>query len=78
MISFRVSLTLASYPDHVGGGKSGLVSTVCACAIDYGCRELEKHFGTKYTDAILEGGDEVSMHEVKKVVNQAYRVSKLE
>ena len=23
---------LASYPDHVRGGKSGLVSTVCACA----------------------------------------------
>ena len=23
---------LASYPGHVGGGKSGLVSTVCACA----------------------------------------------
>ena len=22
---------LASYPGHVGGGKSGLVSTVCAC-----------------------------------------------
>ena len=26
------------YPGHVGGGKSGLVSTVCACAneSDYG------------------------------------------
>ena len=35
------------------------------------CRELEEHFGTNYTDAILEGGDEVSMHEVKKVVKQA-------
>ena len=23
---------LTSYPGHVGGGKSGLVSTVCACA----------------------------------------------
>ena len=23
---------VASYPGHVGGGKSGLVSTVCACA----------------------------------------------
>ena len=22
------------------------------------CRELEEHFGTNYTDAILEGGDE--------------------
>ena len=27
---------LASYPGHVGGGKSGLVSTVCACANDSG------------------------------------------
>ena len=26
------SLSLASYPGHVGGGKSGLVSTVCTCA----------------------------------------------
>ena len=26
------------------------------------CRELEEHFGTNCTDAILEGGDEVSMH----------------
>ena len=25
-------LLVASYPGHVGGGKSGLVSTVCACA----------------------------------------------
>ena len=24
------------YPGHVGGGKSGLVSTVCACAYDSG------------------------------------------
>jgi len=23
---------LASFPGHVGGGKSGLVSTICACA----------------------------------------------
>ena len=29
-------LALASYPGHVGGGKSGLVSTVCACANDSG------------------------------------------
>jgi len=42
------------------------------------CRELEEHFGTNYTDAILEGGDEVSMHEVKRVIKQADRVSKLE
>ena len=27
---------LASYPGHVFGGKSGLVSTVCACANDSG------------------------------------------
>ena len=27
---------LASYPGHVGGGKSGLVSTVYACANDSG------------------------------------------
>ena len=27
---------LASYPGHVFGGKSGLVSTVCACASDSG------------------------------------------
>ena len=42
------------------------------------CRQLEEHFGTSYTDAILEGGDEVSMHEVKRVIKQADRVSKLE
>ena len=28
--------SVASYPGHVGGGKSGLVSTVCACANDSG------------------------------------------
>ena len=28
-----IFLQLASYPGHVGGGKSGLVSTVCACAV---------------------------------------------
>ena len=27
---------LASYPGHVGGGRNGLVSTVCACANDSG------------------------------------------
>ena len=31
-VSFLVYQVLASYPGHVGGGKSGLVSTVCACA----------------------------------------------
>ena len=31
-----VILPLASYPGNVGGGKSGLVSTVCACANDSG------------------------------------------
>ena len=30
--SERIISYLASYPGHVGGGKSGLVSTVCACA----------------------------------------------
>ena len=30
--NFVVSIMLALYPGHVGGGKSGLVSTVCACA----------------------------------------------
>ena len=30
----NASARLASYPGHVGGGKSGLVSTVCACAND--------------------------------------------
>ena len=30
--SKRIAPTVASYPGHVGGGKSGLVSTVCACA----------------------------------------------
>ena len=32
----RSGSLLASYPGHVGGGKSGLVSTVCACANDSG------------------------------------------
>ena len=41
-------------------------------------RELEEHFGTNYTDTILEGGDEVSMHEVKRGIKQADRVKKLE
>ena len=31
-----VATFLTSYPGHVGGGKSGLVSTVCACANDSG------------------------------------------
>ena len=31
-----VCLCVASYPGHVFGGKSGLVSTVCACANDSG------------------------------------------
>ena len=31
-----VVANLASYPGHVGGGKSGLVSTVCACANNSG------------------------------------------
>ena len=31
-VQCSVSVYLASYPGHVGGGKSGLVSTVCACA----------------------------------------------
>ena len=30
-LPFTVRPDLASYPGHVGGGKSGLVSTVCAC-----------------------------------------------
>ena len=30
--TFRECIPIASYPGHVGGGKSGLVSTVCACA----------------------------------------------
>ena len=31
-VEFRVRLPpLASYPGYVGGGTSGLVSTVCAC-----------------------------------------------
>ena len=32
----RVHHMLASYPGQVGGGKSGLVSTVCTCANDSG------------------------------------------
>ena len=32
----RFTHSLASYPGHVGGGKSGLVSTVCACVNDSG------------------------------------------
>ena len=42
------------------------------------CRELEEHFGTCFSDVILEGDDEVSMHEVKRVIKQVDRVSKLE
>ena len=34
--SMLVESPLASYPGHVFGGKSGLVSTVCACANDSG------------------------------------------
>ena len=30
------SFSIASYPGHVFGGKSGLVSTVCACVNDSG------------------------------------------
>ena len=32
----KTSNNVASYPGHMGGGKSGLVSTVCACANDSG------------------------------------------
>ena len=32
----QIRCNLASYPGHVGGGKSGLVSTVCACTNDSG------------------------------------------
>ena len=39
---------------------------------------MEEHFGTNYTDAILGSGDEVSTHEVKRVIKQADRVRKLE
>ena len=42
------------------------------------CLVGESWRNTFYTDAILKGGDEVSMHEVKRVVKQADRVSKLE
>ena len=31
-----LGMTLALYPGHMGRGKSGLVSTVCACANDSG------------------------------------------
>ena len=34
--SYKYHNLLASYPDHVGGGKSSLVSTVCACPNDSG------------------------------------------
>ena len=44
------------------------------CLLVSECRELEEHFGTNY---ILRGGDEVGMHELKRVVKQADRVSKL-
>ena len=36
MVSVRIAARLASYTGHVGGGKSGPVSTVCACASDSG------------------------------------------
>ena len=32
LLCFLAHHIVASYPGHVGGGKSGLVSTVCACA----------------------------------------------
>ena len=34
----KYEITIASYPGHVGGGKSSLMSTICACAneSDYG------------------------------------------
>ena len=31
---YVATISISSYPGHVGGGKSGLVSTVCACAND--------------------------------------------
>ena len=35
-LSHVLHMCLASYPGHVGGGKSDLVSTVCTCANDSG------------------------------------------
>ena len=57
--SIMLRYRLASYPGHVGGGKSGLVSsTVCACAknlmiswgIVYHCLRTVNlyHIGTKH------------------------------
>ena len=37
--SYKYHNLLASYPGHVGGGKSSLVSTVCACANDFGANQ---------------------------------------
>ena len=34
LLNMGVGCSLASYPGHVGEGKSGLVSTVCACTND--------------------------------------------
>ena len=49
-VSLCQGCPLASYPGHVGGGKSGLVSTVSACANDSGnyVRELVRLW-TSYT-----------------------------
>ena len=45
-IGHGCGFVIASYPGHMGGGRSGLVSTVCACAknsmIFMGCRILHE------------------------------------
>ena len=48
---------LASYPGHVGGEKSGLVSTVCACAktpmISWGFSRMHGYMGTRLGICVL-------------------------
>ena len=41
---------LASYPGHVGGGKSGPVSTVCACAKNPNEQAKKREYGQRVRD----------------------------
>ena len=51
-----------------------LVDDVGSLCLVKECKELEERFGTHFTERILSGNaDQISMHEVKKVIGQLDR-----
>ena len=84
LICIRVWNALASYPGHVVGGKSGLVSTVCACANNSGnfprtspntdklhMVVMRRNYQTRYTLAVWQlclRGDSFSLFVVSIIL----------